>query len=164
MFYEAARSANWFVRSPRSASTQADRSKRATQLSPGAALPALCLLCSGRLGFAVHQSGDSVYCISGKSFLVHQIGDSLYGDKDYDENGQEKGTYFGAVWCMGLCHEVVRRTRIWLLVYGMGEKYDAVHGNGVLVYGVRGVNCATADKCVSRMFFCGKIFLTSLAC
>ena len=24
---------------------------------------------------------------------------------------QEKGTYFGAVWCMGLCHEVVRRTR-----------------------------------------------------
>ena len=34
MFYEAARSANWFARSPRSASTPADRSKRATQLSP----------------------------------------------------------------------------------------------------------------------------------
>jgi hypothetical protein len=35
----------------RSANTQADRSKRATQLSPGAALPALCLLGSGRLNF-----------------------------------------------------------------------------------------------------------------
>ena len=34
MCYEAARSTN----------TPADRSKRATQLSPGAALPALCLL------------------------------------------------------------------------------------------------------------------------
>ena len=34
MFYEAARSANWFVRTARSANTPADRSKRATQLSP----------------------------------------------------------------------------------------------------------------------------------
>ena len=34
----------------RSANTQADRSKRATQLSPGAALPALCLLCSAGSG------------------------------------------------------------------------------------------------------------------
>ena len=72
------------ARSPLSASTPADRSKRATQLSPGAALPALCLLVPGRFGFAVHGMG----------YLV-------YDDKDYDENGQEKGTYFGAVWCMG---------------------------------------------------------------
>ena len=74
----------WCYESPRSASTPADRSKRSTQLSPGAALPALCLLVSGRFGFAVHGMGYWVY-----------------GDKDYDENGQEKGTYFGAVWCMG---------------------------------------------------------------
>ena len=102
----------WCYEAARSANTPADRSKRATQLSPGAALPALCLLCSGRFGFAVHQIGDSLYGISGKSFLVHQIGDSLYGtvqnfclvhgssclvygDKDYDKNGQEKGAYFG---------------------------------------------------------------------
>ena len=26
-----------------------------------------------------------------KSCLVHQTGDSVYADKDYDENGQEKG-------------------------------------------------------------------------
>ena len=76
------------------ANTPADRSKRATQLSPGAALPALCLLVPGRFGFAVHQTGDSVYGILRKSCPVHQIGDSVYGYKDYDENGQEKGGLF----------------------------------------------------------------------
>ena len=30
--------------------------------------------------------------------------------------------YFGAVWCMGLCHEVVRCTRNGGLVYGAREK------------------------------------------
>ena len=74
------------MRSARSANTPADRSKRATQLSPGAALPALCLLCSGRFGFAVHQ-----------------IGDSVYGDKDYDENGQERGAYFGRLGIIRRC-------------------------------------------------------------
>ena len=139
MFYEAAlsanwfarspRSENWFARSPRSASTPADRSKRATQLSPWGCSARFVPAVFGPFGFAVHQSGDSVYGISRKSrpvqetgdsvygtvrksCLVHQIGDSLYGtvqkfclvhrssclvygDKDYDENGQEKGAYFG---------------------------------------------------------------------
>ena len=53
MFYEAAQSAN----------TPADRSKRATQLSPGAALPALCLLVPSRLGDPVHGLGGLVYGI-----------------------------------------------------------------------------------------------------
>ena len=61
MFYEAARSEIWFARSPRSASTPADRSKRAPQLSPGAALPALCLLVSGRFGDPVHRRPVLVY-------------------------------------------------------------------------------------------------------
>jgi hypothetical protein len=43
--------ARWGDEAARSANTPADRSKRATQLSPGAALPALCLLGSGRLNF-----------------------------------------------------------------------------------------------------------------
>ena len=43
---------DWFAKSPRSANTPADRSKRATQLSPGAALPALCLLVPSRFGSA----------------------------------------------------------------------------------------------------------------
>ena len=60
MFYEAA-VGDWFARSPRSASTPADRSKRATQLSPGAALPALCLPVPGLFGFAVHGIGGLVY-------------------------------------------------------------------------------------------------------
>ena len=103
MFYEAARSANWFVRSARSANTPADRSKRATQLSPGAALPALCLLCSGRLDYGVYETGDSVYGTVRKTCLVHQIGDSVYGDKDYDENGQERGAYFGRLGIIRRC-------------------------------------------------------------
>ena len=61
MFYEAARSEIWFARSPRSAITPADHSKRATQLSPGAALPALCLLVSGRFGDPVHRMPVLVY-------------------------------------------------------------------------------------------------------
>ena len=75
----------------------------------------LCPLCAccvrAGLDYGVHETGDFVYGTVRKSCLVHQIGDSVYGDKDYDKNGQEKGAYFGAVWCMGLCHEVVRRTR-----------------------------------------------------
>ena len=43
--------ARWGDEAARSANTPADRSKRATQLSPGAALPALCLLVPGRLDF-----------------------------------------------------------------------------------------------------------------
>ena len=43
--------ARWGDEAARSANTPADRSKRATQLSPGAALPALCLLSSVRLDF-----------------------------------------------------------------------------------------------------------------
>ena len=95
MFYEAARSANWFARSPRSASTPADRSKRATQHIPRAALPALCLLSSGRLGDPVHGMGCLVYGTWQKYDAVHGMRGLVYGDKDYDENGQEKGTYFG---------------------------------------------------------------------
>ena len=68
---------DWFARSPRSANTPADRSKRAAQLSPGAAPPALCLLALGRWGDAVHGMGDLVY-----------------GDNDYDVRGQERGAYF----------------------------------------------------------------------
>ena len=86
MFYEAARSANWFARSPRSANTPADRSKRAAQLSPGAAPPALCLLALGRWGDAVHGMGDLVY-----------------GDNDYDVRGQEKGAYFGRLGIIRRC-------------------------------------------------------------
>ena len=147
MFYEAAlsanwfvrspRSANWFVRSPRSASTPADRSKRATQLSPGAALPALCLLCSGRLGFAVHQSGDSVYGISGKSFLVHQIGDSLYG----------------TVQKFCLVHQIGDS------VYGTVQKFCLVHGSSCLVYGDKDYDKNGQEKGAYfgrwRRIFCG---------
>ena len=42
--------ARWGDEAARSANTPADRSKRATQLSPGAALPALCLLGSDGSG------------------------------------------------------------------------------------------------------------------
>ena len=79
MFYEAARSANWFVRSPRSSSTPADRSKRATQLSPGAALPALCLLSSGRLRDPVHGMGCLVYGVGQKCDAVHGVRGLVYG-------------------------------------------------------------------------------------
>ena len=95
MFYEAARSANWFVRSARSANTPADRSKRATQLSPWAALPALCLVCSGSFRDPVHGMRGLVYGMGEKCNAVHGMSCLVYGDKDYDENGQEKGTYFG---------------------------------------------------------------------
>ena len=53
--------ARWGDEAARSANTPADRSKRATQLSPGAALPALCLLALGRLENAVHGLGYLVY-------------------------------------------------------------------------------------------------------
>ena len=42
----------------RLANTQANRSKQAAQLSPGAATPALCLLCSGR-GLVLNRCLDS---------------------------------------------------------------------------------------------------------
>ena len=57
---EVSRSANWVARSPRSANTPADRSKRAPQLSPGAALPAFCLVCSGRL--EIPYTECSIWC------------------------------------------------------------------------------------------------------
>ena len=69
MFYEAARSAN----------TPADRSKRATQLSPGAALPALCLLLPGRLGDPVHGMRGLVYGTGEKYDPVHGSGYLVYG-------------------------------------------------------------------------------------
>ena len=53
--------ARWGDEAARSANTPADRSKRATQLSRGAALPALCLLSSDRLGDPVHGIGCLVY-------------------------------------------------------------------------------------------------------
>ena len=65
-FARAARSANWFARAARSANTPADRSKRATQLSPGAALPALCLLCSGRLDLAQVQDRLDLLLVLGR--------------------------------------------------------------------------------------------------
>ena len=56
----------------RSANTPADRSKRATQLSPGAALPALCLLgsagsgpfgkCRTRIGLFGVRDGEEDWC------------------------------------------------------------------------------------------------------
>ena len=79
----------------------------------------------------------------------------MYGDKDYDKNGQEKGTYFGAVWCMGLCHEEVRRTRIGLFGVRDGEKVmckrkplSAVmynRGSLCLCGGLRGVRLITPE-------------------
>ena len=58
--------ARWGDEAARSANTPADRSKRATQLSQGAALPALCLLSSVRLGDLVHGMRGLVYGL-GKS-------------------------------------------------------------------------------------------------
>ena len=63
--------ARWGDEAARSANTPADRSKRATQLSPGAALPALCLL--GSAG-----SGPFGKCRT-------QIG--LFGVRDGEEDG-----------------------------------------------------------------------------
>ena len=79
MFYEAARSANWFERLPRSASASADRSKRATQLSPGAALPALCLLVLDRFSDPVHRVPGLVYGKGKKTDAVHGLGCLVYG-------------------------------------------------------------------------------------
>ena len=80
MFYEAARSANWFARSPRSANTPADRSKRATQLIPGAALPALCLLGSGRLDLPYTKAVILCTASVGMKYdAVHGIGVLVYG-------------------------------------------------------------------------------------
>ena len=76
---EAAWSANWVARSPRSACTPADRSKRALQLSPGAALPALCLLVPGRLRDPVHRMPDLVYGTVQKYRAVHGMPDLVYG-------------------------------------------------------------------------------------
>ena len=115
MFYEAARSANWFARSPRSANTPADRSKRATQRSPGAALPALCLLVPGRLGDPVHGLGGLVYGTGEKYDPVHGSGYLVYGI------GKKRIAVHG----------------IGDLVYGIVEKCNAVHGIGVLVCGTR---------------------------
>ena len=56
--------ARWGDEAARSANTPADRSKRATQLSPGAALPALCLLVPGRLDFPL-ASGRFVLAVFG---------------------------------------------------------------------------------------------------
>ena len=56
--YEAARSAN----------TPADRSKRATQLSPGAALPALCLLVPGRI--VIPYTECVVWCTAIKIMMI----------------------------------------------------------------------------------------------
>ena len=86
MFYEAARSAN----------TPADRSKRATQLSPGAALPALCLLLPGRLGDPVHGMRGLVYGTGEKYDPVHGSGYLVYGIVESASPYTESG-----VWCAG---------------------------------------------------------------
>ena len=49
----------------------------------------------GPFGSAVHRMLDLVYGMGEKCNAVHGMGCLVYGDKDYDENGQEKGTYFG---------------------------------------------------------------------
>ena len=61
----------------------------------------------GCLVYGVGQKYDAVHGMRGlvcgiweKYDAVHGMGYLVYGDKDYDENGQDKGTYFGAVWCM----------------------------------------------------------------
>ena len=64
--------ARWGDEAARSANTPADRSKRATQLSPGAALPALCLLgsdgsgpfgkCRTRIGLFGIRDGEEDGC------------------------------------------------------------------------------------------------------
>ena len=122
MFYEAARSAN----------TPADRSKRATQLSPGAALPALCLLVPGRFGFAVHQTGDSVYDTVQKSCPVHQTGDSVYGTVQKSCPVHETGdSVYGTVQKSCPVHETGDS------VYGILRKSCPVHQIGDSVYGYK---------------------------
>ena len=48
-------------------------------MSPGAALPALCLLVPGRFGFAVHGIGHWVYGTGLLGVAVHGIGHLVYG-------------------------------------------------------------------------------------
>ena len=55
------------------------------------------------MDYGVYETGDSVYGTVRKTFPVHQIGDSVYGDKDYDENGQERGAYFGRLGIIRRC-------------------------------------------------------------
>ena len=64
--------ARWGDEAARSANTPADRSKRATQLSPGAALPALCLLGSGRLNFPP-GSGPLCACCVRAGFVLAEV-------------------------------------------------------------------------------------------
>ena len=80
--------ARWGDEAARSANTPADRSKRATQLSPGAALPALCLLCSAgsgpfgkcrtRIGLFGVRDGEEDWC---RTWI------GLFGVRDGEEDG-----------------------------------------------------------------------------
>ena len=80
--------ARWGDEAARSANTPADRSKRATQLSPGAALPALCLLgsagsgpfgkCRTQIGLFGVRDGEEDWCRT-------RIG--LFGVRDGEEDG-----------------------------------------------------------------------------
>ena len=96
----------------RSANTPADRSKRAAQLCPGAASPALCLLFSGRLENPVHRMGGLVYgdndydvaAKKGRVILAVGGGIDVAAKKKgvilavgggIDVRGQERGAYFG---------------------------------------------------------------------
>ena len=58
----------WCYEAARSANTPADRSKRAAQLSPGAALPALCLLGSGRI--VIPYTECVVWCTAIKIMMI----------------------------------------------------------------------------------------------
>ena len=60
----------WCYEAARSANTPADRSKRATQLSPGAALPALCLLSSGRLDLLLVLGRLDLLLVPGRLLLA----------------------------------------------------------------------------------------------
>ena len=89
--------ARWGDEAARSANTPADRSKRATQLSPGAALPALCLLgsagsgpfgkCRTRIGLFGVRDGEEDWCRT-------RIG--LFGVRDGEEDGcRTRNAWFG---------------------------------------------------------------------
>ena len=89
--------ARWGDEAARSANTPADRSKRATQLSPGAALPALCLLgsagsgpfgkCRTQIGLFGVRDGEEDWCCT-------RIG--LFGVREGEEDGcRTRNAWFG---------------------------------------------------------------------
>jgi hypothetical protein len=98
----------------RSANTPADRSKRATQLSPGAALPALCLLgsagsgpfgkCRTRIGLFGVRDGEEDWCRTRIGLFGVRDGEEdwcrtwngLFGIRDGEEDGcRTRNAWFG---------------------------------------------------------------------